>query len=218
MKQILEKIKNINIKKVKEEELEILLPDLGMNNENLSEMPIELSSYFGKGLKFWQYPNQLNLYLKQLSKYKINSYLEIGCRWGGTFIITTEFLKKTNQNVKGYACDINPISDILTEYKNYSDFNYLHMSSFDLNRNIINNDIDLILIDGDHSYEGLKRDFETSKQFNPKYISFHDISSDVCPGVVKFWNEIKENYTHYEYTNQYDSVNGSFLGIGLIEL
>jgi hypothetical protein len=92
------------------------------------------------------------------------------------------------------------------------------MSSFDLNKDTIKQDLDLILIDGDHSYEGLKTDFENSLKFNPKYISFHDISSDVCPGVVRFWNEIKNNYKHYEYTKQYDSVNGSFLGIGLIEM
>lgn len=218
MKQILEKISSTNIKKIDEKELELILPELGMNDENLREMPTELSEYYGKGLKFWQYPNQLSPYLKQLSKYKINSYLEIGCRWGGTFIITTEFLKNTNKTVKGYACDINTISSILEEYKTYSDFEYLHMSSFDLDKDTIKQDLDLILIDGDHSYGGLKKDFENSLKFNPKYISFHDISSDVCPGVVQFWNEIKNNYKHYEYTKQYDSVNGSFLGIGLIEM
>ena len=37
-------------------------------------------------------------------------------------------------------------------------------------------------------------------------------------GVVKFWNEIKNNYKHHEFIEQYESVNGSYLGIGLIEL
>jgi len=45
-----------------------------------------------------------------------------------------------------------------------------------------------------------------------------DIKSSVCPGVVKFWNEIKQDYPHYEFIDQYDSVNGDFLGIGVIEL
>jgi hypothetical protein len=76
----------------------------------------------------------------------------------------------------------------------------------------------LILIDGDHSYEALKKDFDVAKQFSPKYVVFHDILNDECLGVVKFWNEIKDNYKHYEYTKQYDSVSGNFLGIGLIEL
>jgi len=218
MKEIFKEISSVDINKITESELELLLPNFGMNNEMLDEMPLELSQYFGKGVKFWQYPNQFSPYLIQLSKYEINSYLEIGCRWGGTFIITTEILKSVNKNVKSYACDINPISDILTEYKEYSDFEYFHQSSFLLDKNNINHNVDLILIDGDHSYEALKKDFDVAKQFSPKYVVFHDILNDECLGVVKFWNEIKDNYKHYEYTKQYDSVSGNFLGIGLIEL
>jgi hypothetical protein len=92
------------------------------------------------------------------------------------------------------------------------------MSSFDLNKEIINHDIDLVFIDGEHSYSGVKKDFEVSLNFNAKYIVFHDIKSYVCPGVVEFWNEIKTQYKSYEYIDQYDTVNGEFLGIGLIEL
>jgi len=218
MEEIFKKISSLDIKNITEYELEMLLPNFGMNDENLVEMPSELSTHFGKGIKFWQYPNQLSPYLKQISKYNINSYLEIGCRWGGTFIITTEILKSLNKNLKSYACDINPISNILKEYKKYNGFVYLHQSSFLLDRNVINHDIDLVLIDGDHSYEGLKKDFEVVKQYSPKYIVFHDITNDVCLGVNKFWNEIKNNYKNYEYTKQYNSVNGSYLGIGLIEI
>lgn len=218
MEEIFKSIGSLDIKKITESELELLLPTFGMNNENLQEMPNELSNHFGKGIKFWQYPNQLSPYLKQISKYKINSYLEIGCRWGGTFIITNEILKSLNKDVKSYACDINPISDILKEYKKYTDFNYIHQSSLLLNENNINHNVDLILIDGDHSYEGLKKDFDIVKQYSPKYVVFHDITNDACLGVSKFWNEIKDNYKHYEYVNQYDSVKGNYLGIGLIEL
>jgi len=56
-------------------------------------------------------------------------------------------------------------------------------------------------------------------QFKPKYIAFHDTVSNACPGVVKFWNEIKyKGKKYFEYHNQYSLVNGSFLGIGLIEI
>ena len=71
------------------QELEQLLPTFGMNDEILNEMPAEFSEHFGKGVKFWQYPNQFAPYLKHLSTLKIDSYLEVGCRWGGTFILTT---------------------------------------------------------------------------------------------------------------------------------
>jgi len=181
-------------------------------------MPTHLSQHYNIGLRFWQYPNQLSKYLKLLSTFKINSYLEIGCRWGGTFVITNEFLKLKNKNVKAFACDIIEMSDILTEYSKHSDFKYLFINSTLLDKENVQEQIDLILIDGDHSYNGVKIDFERSLQYSPKYVVFHDIKSDACGGVVKFWDEIKNNYKHHEFIEQYESVNGSYLGIGLIEL
>lgn len=218
MENLLDIIKNIDIKKITEEELEDLLPSLGMNGENVHEMPSHLSQHYNVGLKFWQYPNQFSKYLKLLSTFKVKTYLEIGCRWGGTFVITNELLKLKNKNVKAFACDLIEMSDILTEYSKHSDFKYLFMNSTLLNKENVQEQIDLILIDGDHSYNGVKIDFERSLQYSPKYVVFHDIKSDACGGVVKFWDEIKNNYKHHEFVEQYESVNGSYLGIGLIEL
>ena len=64
-----------------------------------------------------------------------------------------------------------------------------------------NNHFDLIFIDGDHSYAGVKNDYEISKN-SCKIFVFHDIVNEVCPGVVKFWNELKntENGT-YDFLN-----------------
>ena len=218
MKDLLDIIRNIDIKKITEKELEDLLPSLGMNGENAHEMPAHLSQHFNVGLRFWQYPNQFSKYMKLLSKFKINSYLEIGCRWGGTFVITNEMLKLKNKNVKAFACDLIDKSNILEEYSNHSDFKFIQINSRLLNKENIQEQVDLILIDGDHTYGGVKIDFERSLQYSPKYVVFHDIVSDACDGVVQFWNEIKNNYKHHEFVEQYDSVKGSYLGIGVIEL
>ena len=72
-----------------------------------------------------------------------------------------------------------------------------------------NNYFDLIFIDGDHSYNGVKSDYEISKN-SGKIFVFHDIISDVCPGVVQFWNELKNNkndtYNFFEFIEQYEDV------------
>ena len=189
--------------------LENLIVKLGFNNENLLEQPNIVKENIG-GLLIWQYPNQFSKYLCLLSKYKITSYIEIGCRWGGTYVLTNEYLKLFNNIDKSIAVDI--IDSPVINYcllNNNTQFIKINSQS-DLFKNYIkNNFFDLIFIDGDHSYTGVKTDYEITKN-NGKIFVFHDIISTVCPGVVKFWSELKinekDNYDFFEFTEQYIEV------------
>src|SRR5580658_7495728 len=93
-----------------------LLPRLGLNGELLNEFPEELYPWCGFGVRSWQYPSQFSRYLVYLSGKQIRSYLEIGCRHGGTFIITVEYLKRFNHLQVACAMDIEE-SEIMQEYK-----------------------------------------------------------------------------------------------------
>jgi len=86
--------------------------------------------------------------------------------------------------------------------------------------------LDLLYIDGDHSYEGVKRDFELYRTFctEKSLICLHDINPDygVSKGVqtdaysgevYRFWGEIKAKYEHTEFI---DSTEQDGFGIGLI--
>lgn len=80
------------------------------------------------------------------------------------------------------------------------------------------NPIDFLFIDGDHSYEGVKQDFEMYAPFvRPGgIIAFHDINDterhrERNVYVGKFWNEIKDKYEHYEF-----NANEDWAGIGVI--
>lgn len=66
--------------------LENLIIKLGFNTEILREQP-KIVKDNGGGLLIWQYPNQFSKYLCFLREQNINSYIEIGCRWGGDFRI-----------------------------------------------------------------------------------------------------------------------------------
>lgn len=202
-----------------------LLPRLGLNNEELTEFPEELYPYCGNGLFYWQYPSQFSKYLTLLSKYNIESYLEIGTRHGGTFVITVEYLQKFHPLKYSIGIDISKCPSL----EKYATINSTaKFFRFDSQSTKFENFLaefgtfDLVLVDGCHGMEACMHDFETIKN-RANIIVFHDIISDSCPGVVKIWNQVKvlfpNAYKFYEFVEQYDSVRKRtgkrYLGIGV---
>lgn len=67
--------------------------------------------------------------------------------------------------------------------------------------------LDFLMIDGDHSYEGVKQDFETYSPLvaSDGLIAFHDIlpalHRPACE-VHLFWRQIKDSYRHLEFVER----------------
>jgi predicted O-methyltransferase YrrM len=75
--------------------------------------------------------------------------------------------------------------------------------------------IDFLFIDGDHSYEGVKKDWEMySPLVSPGgLVVFHDVAGNYGETQVKaFWDRLKANYSYKEYIAQ----PGRQYGIGVL--
>ena len=84
--------------------------------------------------------------------------------------------------------------------------------------------LDFCFIDGDHTYEGVKLDFETYLPLvRPGgLIAFHDINPEQggrpgpCTGEVPtFWKEIKDQYKVWEFVEDPEEQSG--FGIGVLQ-
>jgi hypothetical protein len=162
--------------------------------------------------------------MKWLCEINVKSYLEIGCRNGGTFIVISEMLRRNNSDIKLIACDLIEESNTLKEYRKFRNFQYIQDSSKNQSfLNSIGNDIEMVFIDGDHSFAGCWGDWTNfSENKNTKYIAFHDIDSFACPDVGRVWETVSQipTFSSTVFTNQYDPVlipsGKNYLGLGIL--
>lgn len=88
-------------------------------------------------------------------------------------------------------------------------------------RKLLNgNKLDFLFIDADHTYEGVKKDFEMYSSLVRKggIIVFHDIllgSEECVRGVKQFWREVKSLYNSREIVENWNQIAG---GIGILFL
>ncbi|MBR0939001.1 hypothetical protein JQ586_37245 [Bradyrhizobium jicamae] len=207
------------------------IPTLGLNDELLHEQPPELSANFGMGLHLWQYPNQLAPYLVWLADNcsDISCYMEIGCRWGGMFILVAEWLRACGAGLKTVIA-VDPIAPtpFIIRYfellREQATVEPIYIRAFStapvVAAHVDRLRPDFVFIDGDHSLEGAMRDHLLVRR-HADIIVHHDVHSQACPDTTLLWKALKEFeeplFDVVEFIDQYPSVNGSFLGIGAMK-
>jgi len=204
-----------------------LLPRLGLNDET-GHFPPSLKPFIGQGLLCWQYPNQFSKYLVHLARQGIESYMEIGVRHGGTFVITIEYLSRFNPIREAVGVDLGCSSTLQDYAAGRPGVKVLQANSHDagFKQFVRGHDpFDLVLIDGDHTLEGCREDFDLVRD-RGRVLVFHDIVSEPTPGVTAVWQEVRERHDErfdfYEFTDQYPDFSrdsgAEFLGIGVAQL
>jgi cephalosporin hydroxylase len=181
----------------------------------------------------WQFVSEITSLFELYEGLKVNYAMEIGTANGGTLF---GHCKLANENATIISVDLPggkfgggypdwkmPIYKKFAQ-KNQS-LNLIRASSHENStiqkvKDILkSNKLDYLFIDGDHTYEGVKKDFELYSPFVKKggVIIFHDIvphGGSSCK-VDEFWNEIKLKYQHKEFIDKPDQ---DCFGVGVIFL
>lgn len=180
-----------------------------------------------------QVESEIRAFLETVKGRAIQTVLEIGTAHGGNLFLLT---KIASSNAKIVSIDL-PNGDYGGGYFARKQAIYHKFATGSQKMFLIRDDshkestvgrvqeiiqdgkIDLLFIDADHSYEGVKSDFEMYSPLVKKggLIAFHDIANDpdATYGVNKFWNEIKNNYPHKEIIDNPSRIG---YGIGVIYL
>jgi predicted O-methyltransferase YrrM len=177
-----------------------------------------LSKEFKIQQKKYEWFRLLNLLNDRDKKFKFG--LEIGAYDGGSSVSLTHFCDNfiTVDGNSPLRFDVNRLKQI-TNYEGIS-ANSFNIETINYVKNFSPNGYDIIFIDGDHTYEGVKKDFENYYPLLNEngILFFHDIvdseyhRSANCY-VSKFWEEIKNNFKYIEIL---DPDNSDWGGIGLI--
>jgi GT2 family glycosyltransferase len=153
--------------------------------------------------------------------------VELGTYYGVSYSAFCQAVKTFEIKARCYAIDTwegDPQSgfygpEVLANLKAFHDplyggFSRLIQSTFDAAAShFLEGSIDLLHIDGFHTYEEVKRDYETwrPKMSRRGVVLFHDVNvREDDFGVWKFWEECKANHPHFEFIHSH--------GLGLLAI
>lgn len=162
-----------------------------------------------------------------VSLLKPNLFVELGTHMGDSYCAVCETISTRGLATRCVAVDCWQGDDHAGEYgqevlaelsayhgPRYGSFSRLHQSFFDEAVQLFEDgEIDLLHIDGLHTAEAVRHDFETwrPKLSNRAVVLFHDTQvRDNDFGVYKVWAALGQEYPHFEFHH------GNGLGILLV--
>ncbi len=148
------------------------------------------------------------------------TFVELGMHAGNSYFAFCQAVKELKKETKCFAVDTwcgdkqagyygEDVYQSVKRHnrKNYVDFSRLIRSTFDdALAQFDDGTVDLLHIDGLHTYEAVKHDFESwsPKLSDQGVVLFHDVCvRDNDFGVYKLWDEIKNNYPAFLFEHAY---------------
>jgi len=147
-----------------------------------------------------------------------SSFIELGSYKGDSYFSFCQAVKSLPLQTRCFAVDTWAGDDHVGKYNNevfdavrtYHDTNYaefsrlLRMTFIEALETIEDRSVDLLHIDGLHTYEAVKEDFTTwlPKLSDRAVVLFHDTAvRERGFGVWKFWKEISRDYPSFEFSH-----------------
>jgi predicted O-methyltransferase YrrM len=175
-----------------------------------------------------QIRSELDSLAEEIAAIRPRNAMEVGSHLGGTLFLLCRLADANARviSVDMYRGNLGGARK-LVYYSFISNRQRLHVVHGDSHRATTKSKIvrklgdamlDFLFIDGDHSYEGVKLDFEMySPLVRPGgVIAFHDIVAHPLEAqchVKEFWDEVKKRYRHKEVI---DSPQQQWAGIGFL--
>ena len=123
------------------------------------------------------------------------SILEIGRYWAGSLVLLAVATHNTDVEIVSVdvveGCHDPDADDWLNDYSEKNRIDIRVDNSWAME----NIPLSMLFVDGDHSYEGVKRDFIHHWNHLNGYCLAHDYGDPTCPGVTQFIDEwINDGY------------------------
>jgi cephalosporin hydroxylase len=179
---------------------------------------------------------ELSSLISFLKRRVLRTVVEIGTRKGGTFFVWCQ-IAEPDALVASIDLPGGPFGGGYKEtkiprFQGYAQpdqhLHFLRLDSHDpatrqdLREILSGREIDFLMIDGDHTYDGVHQDFEFYSPFvkDRGLVAFHDIvHHDQVPEcqVELFWNEVKIRYRNREFVSTGEDRGwGNWGGIGVL--
>ncbi len=141
--------------------------------------------------------------------------VELGTQHGVSYLAFCQAVHRCRLSTRCHAVDLwegdlhtgfygNEIYENLrSAHAKFEAFSTLHRETFDQARaHFTNGSIDLLHIDGLHTYEAVRHDYENwiSAMSERGVVLFHDIAvRNDDFGVIRLWNELRDQYASFEF-------------------
>jgi hypothetical protein len=196
-----------------EESLNVLSPGEGMKTLNLLDHQVCLTAPSRLAPSGWIEHVPFAMYL--IDVLRPRTLVELGSWYGVSYCAFCQTVETLDSDTRCFAVDTwrgdphaGDIGDhVLAELKAHHDPRYSHFSrlmqmTFDeAVAHFEDGSIDLLHIDGYHTYDAVRHDFESwlPRMSERGVILFHDVAEHKLDfGVWRFWEELKTRYPSYE--------------------